>query len=67
MEINGLLVDPDDTDEIANAIKYMLFKRSAAIEMGRKGAQTIKERFNISGIAEAHINVYNSLLKAETN
>ena len=61
--VNGLFVDPDNINEIANAIKYMLSRRSAAIEMGRKGAQTIKERFNISEIAEEHINVYNTLLK----
>jgi glycosyltransferase involved in cell wall biosynthesis len=65
--INGLLVDPDNTSEIANAIKFMLINRSEAIKMGEKGAQTIKERFNISKIAEDHIELYNEVLKEKRN
>jgi glycosyltransferase involved in cell wall biosynthesis len=64
---NGLLIDPDNLNEIANAILFMLLNRPAAIEMGKKGAQTITERFNISRIAEDHVELYNTLLRKQTN
>lgn len=59
--INGLLIDPDNIQEIADAIVKMLTDRKSAIEMGRKGSETIKKKFNISVIADQHIDLYQSL------
>ena len=61
-EINGLLIDPDNIREITTAIIKMLSDRKSAIEMGRKGAELVKQKFNISVIANQHINLYQSLL-----
>lgn len=61
-EINGLLIDPDNIREITTTIIKMLSDRKSAIEMGRKGAELVKKKFNISVIANQHINLYQSLL-----
>lgn len=61
-EINGLLIDPDNIQEITTTIIKILSDRKSAIEMGRKGAELVKKKFNISIIANQHINLYQSLL-----
>jgi len=60
-ELNGLLIDPDNIQEIATAIIKMLTDRKSAIEMGCRGSETVKKKFNISVIADQHINLYRSL------
>ncbi|MFZ2322079.1 MAG: glycosyltransferase family 4 protein [Ignavibacteriaceae bacterium] len=61
-KVNGLLVDPDNIDEIADAIILMLTNRKSAIEMGENGFETIRDKFDISKIAEIHIKFYKSIL-----
>lgn len=65
--INGLLVDPDDLQDIANAIIIMLSDRTSAQIMGKNGVTTIREKFNISSIADSHIKLYSSLIKTGVN
>jgi len=60
--INGLLVDPDNLSEIANAILFVLEHPSLAQEIGKKGAETIQEKYSISFIADKHIQIYSSLI-----
>ena len=61
--VTGLLIDPDNIQEIATAIIKMLSDRKSAIEMGRKGAELVKSKFNISIIADQHIALYESLIQ----
>jgi glycosyltransferase involved in cell wall biosynthesis len=60
--IEGLLVDPDNLDEIAGAIIYMLTNRSQAIKMGQNGINKVREKFDISIIADKHIAYYSVIL-----
>jgi glycosyltransferase involved in cell wall biosynthesis len=60
-EVDGLLVDPDNIQEIADAIIVMLTDRKRAYEMGLKGAKKIRASFDIDIISEKHINFYNSI------
>lgn len=59
---DGLLVDPQDIDGMSEAIVLMLKDRKSAERMGRNGSTTIRERFDISLIADLHVNLYESLL-----
>lgn len=42
----GLCVDPDNTDEMAKAIRYILDNPEEAKRMGENGRKAIKEEFN---------------------
>lgn len=61
--VTGLLVDPDNLEEISDAIIRMLSDKTAAETMGQKGSEMVNQKFNISVIADLHIDLYNSVLK----
>lgn len=61
--IDGLLVDPDNPKEIADAIIYMLKNRDSARLIGKNGAKTIREKFDIRIIALKHLEFYSDLLE----
>ena len=65
--ITGLLIDPDDIPETADAIIKMLSDRKSAKEMGRRGAEVVKNMFDISGIADKHIKLYKSIISFQQN
>jgi glycogen synthase len=60
--VDGLLVDPKDINEIADAIILMLTDRQKAKDMGNKGYQKVRDKFEISLIADRQIAYYESLL-----
>jgi glycosyltransferase involved in cell wall biosynthesis len=62
-EVNGLLIDPDNPHEIADAITLMLEDREKAQIMGANGAKTVRDIFNISRIANKHVELYSGLIK----
>jgi len=62
--IDGLLVDPDNIQEIADAILWMLTNRKYAVEMGQQGYNKVRERFDIEIIADKHIKYYKGCLDA---
>jgi glycosyltransferase involved in cell wall biosynthesis len=48
---NGLLIEPNDTTELINAIKDLLTDRQKANEMGNQAAKLINTEFNIEAKA----------------
>jgi len=60
--INGLLVDPDNIEEIANAIIILLTNREQAINMGERAYFNVREKFDISIIADNHIKYYTGIV-----
>jgi glycosyltransferase involved in cell wall biosynthesis len=60
---DGILIDPDNIQEIADAIIFMLTDRTSAVLMGKNAALKVREKFDISIIADKHIEFYNTLLK----
>lgn len=58
----GLLVDPDNIEEIARAIVFFLKNHEKAIEIGKRGALKVITHFDISEIAEQHLELYNSII-----
>jgi glycogen(starch) synthase len=61
--VTGFLVDPDNIQEISDALIKMLSDKEAAEKMGRRGAEFVKQKFNISTIADLHFDLYKSILK----
>jgi glycosyltransferase involved in cell wall biosynthesis len=60
--INGLLIDPDNLQEIADAINALLGDRTLAKKIGKNGTATIRSRFCMSNIAEEHLAFYSGLI-----
>lgn len=61
-KIDGLLVDPTDHQELAEAILYLLKNKSEAERIGSNGAETVRKRFDISVIGSEHITLYAELI-----
>jgi glycosyltransferase involved in cell wall biosynthesis len=57
-EENGLLVDPADPDEFAEAMVRLLKDRALGRRLGEAGRQTIVAQFSWEAIAERHIAFY---------
>ncbi len=64
--IDGLLIDPDDTAQIATAILYLLNNPGICAKLAKKGNEKVKELFDINKIAADNIRFYNSVLKNRT-
>ncbi|MDF2544307.1 MAG: hypothetical protein K0S47_4025 [Herbinix sp.] len=59
----GIAVDPQNTDEIANAIEYLKNNPSDAYRMGQNGRKAIIELFNWNIDEDRLIKLYKSLMK----
>jgi mannosylfructose-phosphate synthase len=59
---NGLLIDPSDAEEFADAISMLLKDRNLAQSMGEKGNDTIREYFSWEAIADKHIAFYRKFM-----
>ncbi|MCR8559991.1 glycosyltransferase family 4 protein [Mucilaginibacter sp. BJC16-A38] len=61
--VNGVLIDPDRPEQIAEAILYLLNNRNICDNLAKKGNETVKEKFEITKVAEKYIEFYESVLK----
>jgi glycosyltransferase involved in cell wall biosynthesis len=61
---NGLLVDPDNTDAIADAIGVLLRDREKREQLAMAGFQTVQERFSIDTVVQQHIAFYRQVIEA---
>ncbi|MES2704635.1 MAG: glycosyltransferase family 4 protein [Bacteroidota bacterium] len=60
--INGILIDPDNYEDIADKIIYLLRHKSENDVMAGKGRTTIKQRFDIEVIAAQNLAFYAEVL-----
>ncbi|MFY0652177.1 MAG: glycosyltransferase [Cyclobacteriaceae bacterium] len=58
----GILVDPENIDEISEAISYLINNPKEAEEMGRKGRNLIKTKYNWENEAQKLLSVYDRLI-----
>lgn len=59
----GICVDPENVDEIAGAIRYLLDHPDEARQMGENGRRAIKEEFNWTVEEKSLFSLYINLLK----
>jgi glycosyltransferase involved in cell wall biosynthesis len=57
----GILVDPTNVDEIANAILYLLEHPEEAKRMGENGRRAVEERYNWDKMEEKLLKLYEGL------
>lgn len=62
----GLLVDPGNISEVADAIIYLIKERDKALDFGRNGSSKVRTHFDISTIAQQHLQLYEGLIKDRT-
>ena len=60
----GICVDPENVDEIAAAIRYLLDHPEEARQMGENGRRAIKEEFNWDVEKEKLLSLYQDILNA---
>lgn len=58
----GIAVDPENVDEIAQAINYLLCNPEVSEKMGQEGRRAVKERFNWSIEEEKLLALYDCLI-----
>ena len=59
--VDGVLVDVDDNDSLANAIEDLLLDPNKAENMGSKGYQKVKENFLLNDMIKQHNDYFLSL------
>jgi L-malate glycosyltransferase len=59
----GFLVDPDDTDQLADRVLTLLRNPQLAEEMGRNAREDVVMRFSVKSIMSQNINFYEQLLR----
>ncbi len=62
--VNGLLVPPRDPGALMEALRTLLADPLRARELGRRGRETVVQRFSIASIGARHLEAYRSLLGA---
>jgi glycogen(starch) synthase len=61
--INGLLIDPDNTGQIASAIIHLLNNPDVCSSLAKNGNQKVEEHFEIGNIAAKTIRFYEKVLE----
>ena len=62
-ERNGILVEPDNVDQLANGIITLLSQPEVAHKFGREARRTIEENYSIDIVAQKHLKVYEEIVK----
>ncbi len=59
----GFLVEPGDVDALATNVMRLLHDAALREQMGAAGSRRLRERFSIMAAAEAHMQLYEGLLR----
>jgi len=61
-ETSGLLIDPDNIEQISSSIIYLLNNPDVCTKLAKNGYERVKERFEISKIALENLSFYQKVL-----
>jgi glycosyltransferase involved in cell wall biosynthesis len=61
--INGLLIDPDNVEDIAFAILYFLKNPEACASFSKTGNEKVRTHFDVTTTVARNIQFYNKMLK----
>ena len=61
-ETSGLLIDPDNVEQIASSIIHLLNNPDVCTRLAKNGYERVKERFEISKIAQENLAFYQKVL-----
>lgn len=60
---NGILIEPNNFEELVEKIMWCLKDEENLIAIGQNAAKTAREQFSIERVADEYINIYKKLLK----
>jgi glycosyltransferase involved in cell wall biosynthesis len=60
----GLFCEPDDPESLAAAVEELLRDPAAARAMGARGREAVRERFNVSRMAEGTMRVFEQAVRS---
>ncbi len=60
---NGYLIDPDREDQLVEKLETFIKQRQQIAELGKKGSQIVREKFDLKIMANNYVAVYEKLLK----
>jgi glycosyltransferase involved in cell wall biosynthesis len=63
----GLLVDPDSTEALADGILSLWKDRALVQELGRRGAEGVKEHYSVARMAARAVDVYSGIIAARVH
>ena len=61
-KVNGLLINPDDIDQIATAILYLLNNPNDCAKLAKAGNEKVREQFEIGKVAAKTLQFYEKVL-----
>jgi len=59
----GLVIEPENSEALMNAIRHLAANRETALELGRRGREHVARRFSRGQTAEKYVRVLEQLLK----
>ncbi|PQP33288.1 hypothetical protein C6A36_00050 [Desulfobacteraceae bacterium SEEP-SAG10] len=62
-EVNGLLVEPKNSEALADSILYMIENKKLAKKMGEKGRKIAEEKFSVQKMFENYRKYYSTILE----
>lgn len=62
-DVNGILVEPKNPEELAQAISSLIRDEKRAQRLGRNAQKTVKESYSLDRISKKYIQLYSQLLK----
>jgi glycosyltransferase involved in cell wall biosynthesis len=60
-EENGLLVEPGNAEQLADALKKLISDTEYASTLGKNGLKTVRENYDINVIANKYVEIYRKL------
>lgn len=61
---NGLLVQPDDHNDLATAMASLATDEKLRRRLGQAAIKTVEEKYSLDSVVDQYINVYEALLQA---
>jgi glycosyltransferase involved in cell wall biosynthesis len=62
-----LLVEPDSTEALADGILSLWKDRALVQELGRRGAEGVKEHYSVARMAARAVDVYSGIIAARVH
>ncbi|MCZ6594990.1 MAG: glycosyltransferase [Bacteroidetes bacterium] len=61
-EVNGFLIQNNDTEQLIEKLEVLLDNRELAVAMGKKGKEKVQNEFNLEVMTQNFVHLYKNLL-----
>lgn len=64
-DVTGLLVAPQNPQQLADAIEKLILNKELRIEMGNAGRKLAEKEFRLESVVNIHLSIYKDLLESQ--